>query len=380
MSGTGVCVGICTATRSNADDGSERRNPLGWTLSSLAAQDVDISRVVILKHGDISAGFNDVVQQFASTLPMEVESFDRSVPLGDLRNRLLETAEDQLLYILDDDAIPITARTLPMQVARFTAADPSLVALQGPVLRRTTQPRIVERDALHVGIVDASTGEVTFRFDSAISAKAEAPLVDIDHLCLAQSLLHAARLRDVGGFTTFSWPALYGQESELGVRLVDSGHRVAFLPAPDAAVVHLKFGAPHWTSSPVQDAVLPGDVRYSWAAELAAAPPDCSDQGWSRKSSAGFFTDYVSGFGAVFARRGQDGLERFLRNTARRFVVENRLHHPFVLPIEPCTERAAAFDEGLDRLTAAGLWRHERDFLSDVGRDDMSRTDDAIWI
>jgi len=373
-------VGICTATRSNADDGSERRNPLGWTLSSIAAQDADIARVTILKHGDAAAGFDDIVKHFAAWLPIEVEFFDRSVPLGELRNRLLETAEDRLLYILDDDSIPMTTRTLSMQVARFTAADPPLVVLQGPVLRRTTQPRIVERDALRVGTVDAATGEVAFRFDSAIAANGQAPLVDIDHLCVAQSLLHAARAREVGGFTTFPWPALYGQESELGVRLVDSGLRVSFLPEPDAAVVHLKFGAPHWTSSPVQDAVLPGDVRYSWAAELAAAPPKVGDHGWSRKSSAGFFTDYVSGFGAVFARRGEDALERFLRNTAQRFVLENRVHHPFVLPIEDCTERAAAFADGLDRLIAAGLWRPRRDWWSEVVRGETSRTDEPIWI
>jgi hypothetical protein len=165
------------------------------------------------------------------------------------------------------------------------------------------------------------------------------------------------------------------------VRLADAGQRVCFLPASNAAVVHLKFGAPHWASSPAADAVLPGGVRYSWAAGLAATGGDIGDESWSRKSSAGFFADYVSGFGAVFARRGEDGLERFLVNTAQRFVVENRLHHPFVLPIEHGTERAAAFSAGLDRLSRARLWRGRWDWSSIAASAvDRGGADQPVWI
>jgi hypothetical protein len=382
-------VGICTGERSNVDDGSDRRNPLGWTLSTLAAQDADISQVLVLKHGEASSGFDELVGRFGSALPIEVESFDRSVPLGELRNRLLDAAGGDLLYILDDDGLLTTPHALSTQVARFASAGPSIAVLQAPVLRRTLQPRVVAPDALRVGLVDADRGEVTFRFDSAILAPSPVPLVDIDHLCLAQSLFDARRARDIGGFTTFPWPAVYGQESELGVRLVADGQRVCFLPDPDTAVVNLKFGAPFWApraptappAAPSSDAVLPGGVRYSWADGLAAALDETGDGGWSRKASAGFFADYVSGMGAVFARRGEAGLERFLVNTARRFVGENRLHHPFVLPIEPAPERAAAFADGVGRLAQAGLWPHDRDWSALFApAADITGTDETIWI
>jgi len=390
--GRRVCVGVCTGERSNVEDGPERRNPLGWTLSTLAAQDADIAQVLILKHGEASSDFDDLVQRFGSALPIDVEPFDRSVPLGELRNRLFDAAGSGLLYILDDDGLLTTPHALSTQVARFESAEPSIAVLQAPVLRRTLQPRMVAPDALRVGRVDADRGEVTFRFDSAIPAvpaNGPVPLVDIDHLCLAQSLLDAPRARDIGGFTTFPWPAVYGQESELGVRLVADGQRVCFLPDPDTAVVNLKFGAPHWATPAADtadapdtpDTVLPGGVRYSWADGLAAARDETGDESWSRKASAGFFADYVSGMGAVFARRGEAGLERFLVNTARWFVGENRLHHPFVLPIEQAAERAAAFADGLGRLTQAGLWRQNRDWSALVApATDITGTDETIWI
>lgn len=358
----GVCVGICTSARSNVEDAAE--NPLTWTLAGLAAQDAPIAEVLILKHGDSSPAFDSVVQQFRPRLPIEVEGIDRAAPLGKLRNHLLQAAGDRLLYIIDDDAIPATTRTLSTQVERFTAAEGALAVLQAPVLRRTLTPRRVTREGLRVGAVEPETGDLTFAFDSVVpSESGEPPLVEIDHLCLAQSLLDPARVRDIGGFTTFPWPAVYGQESELGVRLVDSGQRVCFLPDPAAAVVHLKFGAPHWNAPPPGvDGVLPGGVDYSQAAALAGSRAETGHESWSRKSSAGFFADYVSGFGAVFARRGAEGLERFLANTAQRFVADNRLHHPFVTPIECAAERAEAFRVGVERLVRAGMWRGTTDF------------------
>ncbi|MGQ0825951.1 MAG: glycosyltransferase [Actinomycetota bacterium] len=357
----GLRVGICTAGRSDVAHGDVDdmgRNPLGWTLASLAAQSATIDHVHILKHGDCAEGFEDVVARFQATLPISVEYWPRTTPVGVLRNRLVELAGDDLLYFLDDDAILSTEAALGRQVARFSRAGERAAVLQAPVLRRSIHPRALT-PGTKVASVDARAGEVTFAFDAAALCAhdelAEVPLLDIDHLCLAQCLVDPVHVRAVGGFTNFAWPAVYGQESELGVRLVDAGFGVTFLPDAATSVIHLKFGAPAWTGSPSDGKTLPGRIRFSVASALAEAGAANGEDSWSRKSSAGFFTDFVSGFGAVFARRGPDGVHRFLRNVARRFVVENRLHHPFVLPIESRDERLAAFRDGVKRLQDAEI-------------------------
>lgn len=360
-------VGICTSLRSNVGEGGgpTGQNPLDWALKSLVAQDRTVDRVLVMKHGDASPAFHDLIGRFADRLPISVESWSRSEPLGRLRNRLLELAGDDLLFFLDDDAILSESSALSRQVAALAAADDQVAVLQAPVLRRSVRPRRVSAGHANVGRIHWQAGVVSFRFDSVLDGdEAQAtlqPVLPLDHLCLAQCLVDAPLLRAVGGFTTFPWPAVYGQESELAVRIRQAGHRLIYLPDPQAAVVHLKFGAPHWTGTRFDARQLPGGVSFGDAARLAAVR-ECGDGSWSRKSSAGFFADFVSGFGAVFAHGGQETLARFLSNVARWLVDDNAIRHPFVLPIDDRAERAEALLQGIRRLEAGGLLVPDRDW------------------
>lgn len=349
-------MGICTSDRSNAGSrGADNgRNPLRWALASLAAQEGEIDAVHVVKHGVASAEFDDLIAEMSDVLPIVVEVWDRIHPLGALRDRLVELAGDDLLYILDDDAILSTPTTLLRQRRAFDDAE--LGVLQAPVLRRTLHASPLS-DPPGLGRVDPRRGQVSFGFGTATGTGRTPRPFAIDHLCLAQCLLDPVAVRAVGGFTTFPWPAVYGQESELAVRLAQAGRQVAFLPDREAAVVHLKFGAPHWAGRCSDDAVLAGGTRFAPASALAEAAGDGErvTQDWSRKPSGGFFADFVSGFGAVFAHSGESAVDRFLANVVRDFVVENRIHHPFVLPMPVQAERVTAFQEGVARLSAAGL-------------------------
>jgi hypothetical protein len=387
MGESGLQVGICTSRRSDRADGDdpEGRNPLGWALRSLAAQDLAVDRVLVAKHGEATPAFCRLLDRFAGRLPIAVETFSRAEPLGILRNRLVELAGDGLLYFLDDDAILCEPTTLSRQVAAFTAAGEGVAALQAPVLRRSPRPRrMAAGQEADVARVRWDRSEVSFGFDTVLAVDGQAlpdpvPPLPIDHLCLAQCLVDPVAVRAVGGFTTFPWPAVYGQESELAVRLARAGRRVRYLPDPQAAVVHLKFGAPHWTGTRLEERRLAGGVSFATAARLAAAD-EGGDGSWSRKSSAGFFADFVSGFGAVFAHGGQETLERFLDNVAGRFVAGNAVHHPFVVPIDQPEERAAAFLEGVRRLQAGGLLGQDRDWRAVAAGEAVAGAVGELWI
>jgi hypothetical protein len=383
MSVSQVVIGICTGHRSDIDDGDDGRNPLGWTLASLAAQTAPIDRVRILKEAPAAPAFFDLVRRFEDDLPIFVEVCEADLSLGARRNRLVELAGDSALYIVDDDAILVNESTLSRQLEAFEESGDDVGALQAPVLRRSVRPRDPSAGAA-VATIDWSRGEVTFGFDTARNADRAgmsfAPTFAIDHLCLAQTLVNARAVRAVGGFTTFPWPAVYGQESELAVRLARDGFRVVFLPDEEAAIVHLKYGAPHWTGTMLDDRVLAGGISFKQAA-VSAAESAAVDGTFSRKTSAGFFADFVSGFGAVFAHGGNEPQQRFLANVARRFVAENAIAHPFVMPIDDVEARESAFQEGIRRLSGAGLLQTDADVRTLLEESRASSNGDGVmWI
>jgi hypothetical protein len=370
-------VGICTGRRSDLDDANDGRNPLGWTLASLAAQDAPIDRIWILKQAPEAPAFTALLRRFDNELPISVEMVGGEDTLGARRNRLLELAGDTPLYIVDDDAILINESTLSRQLEAFEESGPEVGALQAPVLRRSVRPRDLSASA-PVGRIDWSRGEVTFGFDAA--ARSSASAFAIDHLCLAQTLVDPRAVRAVGGFRIFPWPAVYGQESELAVRLARGGFRVVFLPEAEAAIVHLKYGAPHWTGTNLDDRILAGGVSFRCAA-ISAAESVAVDGTFSRKTSSGFFADFVSGFGAVFAHGGEESQRRFLTNVAQRFVAENAIAHPFVEPIDDLPARELSFQEGIRRLSGAGFLQSDADVRSLLeGSGTASNCHGVMWI
>ncbi len=322
----GLSVVIATRNRCDPMTGI----PLVWCLQALVDSVERRDAEIIVVDDASRVGVDRTLRALLPTryAPLRVVRSERRLGSAVARNLALQAARFPLVLVLDDDciALPASVRTARRMFSISIEAEPRVAAMQLPVYFRATGPvRVVA--PRQIGALNPAAGTFTTNFDAlpAVAGgargnengrRAWAP-IPIRHL---GGVFVGSRdaLLSVGGFPEdLSWTNNFTEEPELGLRLLERGRQLMFLPDPMAGVVHLKWG--HRASSASRADMPPDVVRMASTAD--STTPDGHGnrvhvEGWCESKLLAYFV--------LFGRRSLGGGVEWMRRQLDEFVEENR--------------------------------------------------------
>jgi len=334
---------IPTRKRSPYDPRSQKGklNPLKWCIDALMSQkNSGLKRIMIID--DASGDYTRrVVEQYQKDYPTEViymRNEERSgLPIT--RNRGIENADTEFIYLCDDDCIasPYTIFGGLFTFLRLKEMGKNVGAVNLPVYNRATIPPYIKK-ANEIGKVDLENGILSFDshafpLEFIGNIPEEEKFSDAERRILnpikvenfnAHLLLSRNALEKIGGFPEdFTWRNSSGEESEVALRLQESGYNQYFNPDIKFHTVHLKYGAPgrdtligsDWKEKMklpgiTLEEMIHGSARYIHDTGCRVPPYE-----WIESDILGHLI--------VIGRRNIKGALNLAKRAYKRFVVDN---------------------------------------------------------
>jgi glycosyltransferase involved in cell wall biosynthesis len=231
------------------------RNPLIWTLESIAANnDAPIRNVIVVDDGstDHTCAALQAISALRPQLRLLYLRLPRRRGSASARNYGARYGSSDWLLFTDDDCLfgQDTIRRAADLVRHLRERDGKTAALNLPYyIRRSTPAGCVPGPT--IGKFDPRRGLVSGNFD-AVPAGARAGTVGTEQLSDPLRVnnlgctyaVERRRLLAAGGFPEdFDWVNSYGEETELAVRLGQVGGHLYYAADPRCHVVHMKYGA-----------------------------------------------------------------------------------------------------------------------------------------
>jgi glycosyltransferase involved in cell wall biosynthesis len=332
-----VSVIIPTYNRCPFPPGDERyrANPLYCSAISILRQRGGIDKQLVIIDDASDDNTASVVKDIRSlsresgTDVIYVRNKQRSgAPLS--RKTGLEIAEGKLSFLTDDDCIASPYAIFGGALVRRK------LEMEGPLLlplylKRTKPSRTLP--ASEIGKIDLEKGEITSNFEAfPLEYIGRCPFLDPDlrvlqpfeifNLC-CNYLIETDVLRAAGIPDDFKRMNGYGEETEIGMRLMEAGVQSYFVPDPKLQVIHLKFG----------DIRRPFFIERDWMAETLEIPTgilfnESVKERYGtgcRVSPEEHSYSKVRSFFQILSKRSPEAGLGWAANTYRDFVVLNKM-------------------------------------------------------
>ncbi len=304
-------------------------NPLGWCLESLLAQRAGgLDEIIIID--DCSLDYtSEVVKAFSDNSSIPIVHLKNSKNKGSSvsRNRGIEKSKNDLIMFLDDDCVFSRYMIFGANYI-MNQLDDNIVALHLPIYHRKTIPFPIDMEK--IGKLDLKTGAMDGNFggfpiqyaenlkDSFLNLELKITkpfeIKNLGGVFLAKK--HA--LQEIGGFPEdFSWRNNYREETEVSLRLADSGYKIFFTPDPKFHSIHLKYGA-HGSEDLVRDL----DRRIGRL--ITQSNVSLYNTG-NRVDPEEWFFDRIISTYVILGRRDMGAANKYLEKTHQMFVVDNKV-------------------------------------------------------
>jgi glycosyltransferase involved in cell wall biosynthesis len=324
-------------------DGAEgTRNPLLWTLETLATQNQDLSaRILVVDNGskDHTQAVVEAVARRHPYLPIHYIPYSERRGSIHARNYGAKQATASHLLFTDDDCLfPQGVLRRAYGLLRRIAEDDYLAAaLNLPYYLRAHKPKaVVSMD--RIGVVNLNQGCIEGNFDTLpaeyvhqeprielFGEQLLAPFVISNLGCTY--LVDRMTFESAGGFPTdFDWSNSYGEETELAVRIGEVGRNLYFAPDPRCHVVHMKYGARMADLSQDEESservmVNGSALTLNQLGEWSNSPDSCSG---NRVELAYCVYTRVLSYLCIIGTRSHEGSLRWLSRSYQEVVVEGK--------------------------------------------------------
>lgn len=318
-------------------------NPLTWCLESLLAQRPKLSEIVIVS--DASRDYTDAVVRIyrkkAREKNIRLVYIKNEARLGSSKSRNIgvEKATSNFVFFMDDDCITkkysIFGAFYTLQKLSETGSKVGAVVLG--VYQRLPYPSEVIRGS-EIGMLHLAKGEYASNFekfprrylrDEDIFLNEEYKIYkpfQIQNL-IGVFLAPRKRILAVGGFPTFfTWKNAYGEESEIGCKLMANGYGLFFCPDMKFGLYHGKFG--EGAPIPMNRYFLNkyNNTKLVDNLTLQELNQECSkprlDTG-NRVSVEDWYYSKIISFFVIMYPRNRMGALNWARSTYHQFVEEN---------------------------------------------------------
>ena len=332
----------------------EDSNPLGWCLQSLLTQRSGGLAEIVVVDDASTDHTKEVVEHFQKTSDVPISYFRNSENKGLAisRNIGVNGSENDFLMFVDDDCV--FGRYF-LFGANFTLSrlGEDVAALHSPVYHRRTTPSPVGRS--EIGLLDLDKGVVSGNFDGFPIEFAE----DLNRNFLDKELkiVKPIKIRNLAGIflakkeaiekvglfsEAFNWKNGYGVETDLALRLSESGYMMFFTPDPKFHCVHLKYGA-KGREKPPRDL---GD-RLNQLINQSDVPRQGTG---CRVDPEEWFESLMASTYFTLGMRSLDSAEEYVKRMEKRFVEFNTFAVGGVgTKIENKNERRAILDRAIKR-------------------------------
>jgi len=253
------CV-IPTYNRCPYNTKKKKFNPLWWCITSLNMQSKQSSLNEIIIIDDNSQDFTkEIVKELSKISKIKIfyRKNKKRVGSGKSRNIGVKFTKNDLIFFLDDDCILLKKDILEKANYAFNALRNKGIkigALSLPVTSNKLKSDIVNSN--RIGIINKEKGSIMryhIEFPKEYISNLEkyylnknkkvfwplkVKVVGGVFLCDKKAFL------DAGGFPTFSWGNIFGEEPEFILNMQKKGWKVFYLPSIDKKfrVFHCKFG------------------------------------------------------------------------------------------------------------------------------------------
>lgn len=323
---SGVTVVIPTFNRSPHPI-EEDSNPLGWCLESLLAQrNGGLNEIVVID--DASTDHTeDVVGDFSDKSSVPIIYLRNKERKGSSisRNRGIEISKNDLVMFVDDDCV--FSRYM-LFGANYTLSllDDKVSILHLPTYHRRTVPFPIKMS--EIGMLDMGDGIIDGNFDGfpiEYAENLEDSFIDEELKILRPfeirnlagiSLAKKRAIEEAGGFPeNLSWNNGYGEETELALRLSESGHDMFFTPDPKFHCVHLKYGA--------EDGKRVSENLGSRLGSLVRQSDVQRQRTGNRVDTGEWFYDLILSTYVTLGSRSPDAANKYAERVFTNFVLNN---------------------------------------------------------
>lgn len=335
-----VTVVIRTYNRSPypLNHGKYKLNPLVWSTHTIFDQRPKVSQIIIVDDGS-----QDHTESIVKNLQREEKDIDivylrNSQRQGGSRslNGGIKHSEYPLIYTADDDCAvtPYSIWAARYVIGLLRKDNPNVALIKLPVYIRSAIPtKVLSKE--DIGNVDFEEGVVTSNFDAFPSEYLDNPefideerkillpfrIINLDGIVLLE--------RDVIGEIGYYPENLYrggnsfGEHTEVGCRLFESGYESYFLPDPKFHAFHGKYGAPgraklegfDWTS----DNLINGIALQQIIGECEIVRGDTG----SRVGEKEWYYSKIRNFLEILGKRDKTAARRWAERAHSDFVVNN---------------------------------------------------------
>ncbi len=366
-----VSVVIPTYNRSPFDPTTEmgKYNPLQNALLSLLDQkNVNIKEIIVVNDGSEDYT-KEVVKSLSKESNIEIVHLENEKRLGKSNSRNVGIAytSEKLVFICDDDCIYSPWSIFGAQYSFLkTSQRNDIAVLKIPVYQRRTSPPSVKRID-QIGYLDLERGIKTDSYDSfpiEYLNGTEEKFLDSKNRILKPFeifdldqayVIDKKAWEDVGGFTQLPWEGAIGEHMEFACKLREKNYRMFLTPDPKFQAVHIRFGQ---TGNGFE-----GDDWYKnngvSLKDLIAISNEFSRKIKTRAEGREWYKNIIASRFMLFSKRSLLGAKRYLANTYREFVKENRMFTYY--PIDNEKEREETFVSAVDHAQKI-LYKFGTDF------------------
>ena len=331
----------------------EDSNPLGWCLESLLAQrNGGLDEIVVVDDASIDYT-EDIVGSFSEGSSVPITYFRNKERKGSSisRNRGIEISKNDLVMFVDDDCV-FSRYMLFGANYTLNLLDNNVSLLHLPTYHRRTMPLPIKIS--EIGVLDINEGVIgRGNFDGfpvEYAENIEDSFIDEELKVLRPieirnlagiSLAKKRAIEEAGGFPeNLSWGNGYREETELALRLFESGHKMFFTPDPKFHCVHLKYGEK-------DEEEISGKLESRLEYLIRQSDVSRKENG-NRVDTEGWFYDLILSTYVVLGNRSPDAANKYAERVLTNFVLNNN----FVVggsgtKIEDRAKRQAIFDRAI---------------------------------
>lgn len=307
----------------------EDSNPLAWCLESLLTQQhTNLNEIVVVDDnsrdhtGEVVDFFAEQAERKGITTTLIKNEENRGSSIS--RNNGVAQSKNDLIMFVDDDCV-FDSRMLFGATFTLERLPDKVAAIHVPVYHRRRHPKLV--NIKDIGVLDLERGIMTGNFDGFPREYLDMPEkhlmspdlkifkpIQIQNLG-GVFLIKKIAFQEAGGFpVNFTWRNSYREETELALRLAESGYSLFFTPDPKFSSIHLKYGAPEQNGDSATNNHLSHLIDQSNVARI--------DTG-NRVEPVEWFHNVLMSTYVTLASRDQAAAEEYSERMYREFVKRN---------------------------------------------------------